>query len=490
MFTVALSHAFVRIVAVLFLAPSVAWAQYSGATDQPPAGLKAGWDSITEAEVKQSLTFLANECEGRGNGQPGYQKAAAYVAKRLKEWRLQPTGDKGSYYQSVLYRITRFTERGSFVAVLGAGDSIPAGQDLRMTELADAIDITAPVAIIRVQSDRPRIQRGALRGRIVLLESARLDPDLRNEVSGQNPAAILTVVKKPPEAAYDSFRISGAAGPPHRILPRGMISQKAADVIAKSVELPDAAGDAVQLSTIKMHLKADIESQTLDSPNVLAWLPGADPVLKDECVILAAHLDYLGKHGSVIYPGADDGGSGVSALLAVAHAMSMNPDRPKRSILFAFFSGHELQLAGSSWFVSHPVTPLDKIVAEVQLDKVGRASFGPQNGDETRIDAEADNASTLRVVGSRRVPGALDQAIQDANHAVGFKFIEDDEDQLFRTDTYSFLGSQVSVASLFDGFTPDDRQPSDTVDRIDWLKLTSSARLAYLTAIMMAEPQR
>ena len=110
-----------------------AFAQFPGTTTPPPADLKKGWDSMTIGQAKEILTFLANECDGRGSGQPGFQKAADFVAAHFKAWGLKPMGDNGTYFQNVPFNVSHYVDAGSSLDVLGSDKSIFAGPDFRMT---------------------------------------------------------------------------------------------------------------------------------------------------------------------------------------------------------------------------------------------------------------------------------------------------------------------------------------------------------------------
>ncbi len=272
----------------------------------------------------------------------------------------------------------------------------------------------------------------------------------------------------------------------------GVISAKAAADLVGSLELTDATLTPGKATPVKysrgyVRIKATVDAHQIGVPNVVALLPGSDADLSKEYIGIGGHLDHLGKQGTVIYPGADDDGSGSTAVLSIAHAMSINPKKPKRSILFMTFCGEEMGLIGSSYLVNHPMIPLDKMVSELQMDMVARDSYGAQNGDQRRIDVEKENLDTIRLVGSKRISTELDKVIQEANKCIGFKFKYDAEDVYTRSDHYNFASRGIPIAFLFDGFTPDYHQPSDTVDKIDFLKLANSAKLYYLTAYAISD---
>src|SRR5207237_6405311 len=107
--------------------------------------------------------------------------------------------------------------------------------------------------------------------------------------------------------------------------------------------------------------------------------------------------------------------SGSTAVLCIAKALSVNPLKPRRSILLMTFFGEEMGLLGSRFLSDHPPIPLEKMVSELQMDMVGRDSYGAQNGDPNRMDKLEENKDTMRLVGSKRISTQLDSTIQDVN---------------------------------------------------------------------------
>lgn len=469
-------------------------AQFPGVQQPPPAELKAGWDSISISQAKQILTFLANDCEGRGSGQPGFQKAADFVAAHFKAWGLKPLGDNGTYFQNVPFSQTHFVDSGSYIDVLGGNKTILAGKDYRMAGLSTDLNVTSVVAMIKPTSDSPDLTDVDLKGRIVIVMDDKLPNMLRIAISRQSPAAILNVLPSVPDISYSAQRLAGTTLPAQRPnrLPMGTISSQAASELLSGLTMSTDGGTGAKGATVTfskglVRLRAIVESKLIGVPNVVGLLPGSDPTLKAEYIGIGGHLDHLGKNGAVVYPGADDDGSGSTAVLSIAHAMTINRVKPKRSIVFMTFCGEEMGLIGSSYLVAHPPVPLNKMVAELQMDMVARDSYGAQNGDRRRIDVEKENLDTIRLVGSKRISTELDQTIQEVNKSVGFRFKYDAEDVYTRSDHYNFARNHIPIAFLFDGFTPDYHQPSDTVDKIDFLKLTNSAKLYYLTAYAIAD---
>jgi len=201
----------------------------------------------------------------------------------------------------------------------------------------------------------------------------------------------------------------------------------------------------------------------------------------------AGHLDHFGIQDGKTYPGADDDGSGSTAVIEVAKAMAANPKRPRRSIVFVTFFGEEQKLLGSHYFVAHPPVPLARIITMLQMDNVGRASEGPQQQEKPTIDRASDNRDTVRLVGSRRASTELDEVVRKMNAFVGLRLLDDAEYAFPRSDQANFARKGIPVCWWFTGYNPDYHEPTDTVDKIHWPKLTSIAKHVYLSAHALAD---
>ena len=217
-----------------------------------------------------------------------------------------------------------------------------------------------------------------------------------------------------------------------------------------------------------------MREETAGAPNVIAWLEGSDPELKNEYVVIGSHLDHLGIRNGKVYPGADDNGSGSTAVLSIARAMALNPVKPKRSVLFMWFTAEEVGLLGSRYYTDNPIHPLDKMTCMLNIDMVGR------NEDTGEGDTDADNEGHIHLVGSQRGDNKLHELILDVNKHVGFEFEMDMESVWNRSDQINFYNQGVPVAFMFGGMHPDYHQTSDQFEEINFKKIASAAKLYYL----------
>jgi hypothetical protein len=214
------------------------------------------------------------------------------------------------------------------------------------------------------------------------------------------------------------------------------------------------------------------------APNVAGILEGSDPVLKDEYVVFSAHMDHIGiglpnVEGDSINNGADDDGSGTTAVLEIAEAFVSLDTKPKRSAIFLLVSGEEKGLWGSAYFVENPPIPVNSMVADLNVDMVGR------NWQDTIVAIgmeHSDLGETLRLV-------------NEAHPELGMTAIDDiwpEERFYFRSDHYNFARKGVPVLFFFNGTHEDYHGRDDEVDRIDVEKAVRVSRLIFYLGYELA----
>ncbi|OFV90495.1 MAG: hypothetical protein A3G76_02265 [Acidobacteria bacterium RIFCSPLOWO2_12_FULL_65_11] len=280
--------------------------------------------------------------------------------------------------------------------------------------------------------------------------------------------------------------------------------------IAEAQEpLPSFRLDGVKLT---FNVDADYEVvRTRLTKNVVAIVEGSDPQLKDTYVVFGAHYDHVGyaegevtpgpngtrrlgapgrvtpgAEGDRIWNGADDDGSGIVAVMALAKAFAQGP-RPKRSLLFIWHSGEESGLWGSRYFADHPTVPIDRIVAALNIDMVGR-----------NRDDKSSEENTVYLVGSDRISTELHEINRGANEelprplTLNYEFNDpSDLEQLYtRSDHYSYASKGIPVIFFTTGLHPDYHANTDHVSKIEFDKLTRVVQLAYETGWRVANLDR
>lgn len=219
-------------------------------------------------------------------------------------------------------------------------------------------------------------------------------------------------------------------------------------------------------------------NQTIRGENVLGYIEGSD--LKDELLIITAHYDHLGKHDSLIFNGADDDASGVSAALEIAEAFMLAKKAghgPRRSILIMPVSGEEKGLLGSRYYTDNPIYPLENTVANLNIDMIGR------------LDDWHDNGNYVYLIGSDRLSydlHNLNEKINDDYIRIDLDYRFNDKDDpnryYYRSDHYNFAKNNIPVIFYFNGVHEDYHKPSDTIEKIDFDKINTITRLIFLTA--------
>ena len=176
-------------------------------------------------------------------------------------------------------------------------------------------------------------------------------------------------------------------------------------------------------------------------------------------------------------------------MLAIAHAMAL--DRPKRSILVIFHAGEELGLLGSEYNTDYaPAVPLENVLADLNIGMIGRSK---PPGDEERLDAHLSDANTIYLVGSNRLSKELHKISEDTNsqyQKLKLDYYYNDpgnpERIYYRSDHWNYAKHGIPVIFYFDGIHVDYHKPTDTVDKIDFAKMTSVARLVFETGWRLA----
>jgi len=239
------------------------------------------------------------------------------------------------------------------------------------------------------------------------------------------------------------------------------------------------------------HIVLSMQKTKTATQNVAGILDGTDPDLKKEYVVFSAHYDHLKTNSKgQIFPGADDDGSGTSAVLAIAHAMSLN--RPKRSVLVMFHAGEELGLLGSEYNTDvAPAVPLDKMVVDLNIDMIGRSK---PKGDNEKADEHLTDSNSVYLVGSDRISQELHKLSEATNadfQKLNLSYYYNDPNNAeriyYRSDHWNYAKHGIPIIFYFDGVHVDYHKPTDTVDKIDFNKLASITRLVFETGWRIAD---
>lgn len=513
-------------------------ATMAAAPDEAPA--PSPWASNPAAlRIQADVRALADDkLEGRETGTPGYDLAAAYVARRYHDIGLQPAGDDGSYFQAVpLLKATRerdgarfvVTRHGRSIALRFQDQYLPRADFNATGASIDAQAVFVGQAVAAPELGHDDFAGLDLHGRIAVLfggAPASFDNDRRafyastseklRAVASHGAIGAVFVSTAEDEARSPwargaerwekpSMRLRDADGSGIDTFPRlqvvAYVSAAAADLVfadseRSAAQLFEAARDGklkgfALPGTIAMSSRTKIEK--IESRNVVAALPGSDPALAAEHVVFSAHLDHLGIGAPVkdkagvedrIYNGAIDNALGVSIMLEAAHELAGARARPKRSLLFLATTGEEMGLLGAEWFASHPTVPPASMVANINMDMpvlmAPTTDVVPIGVDHSTLQSTLDAAA--KEIGVALSPDPFPE-----------------ENVFVRSDQYAFIRAGIPAVYLNGGVVPADKdkardpkialryflrncyhQPCDDADQP--IQYGDAARLARLNA--------
>ena len=434
--------------------------------------------------------------QGRDTGSPGLRKAEAYVVDELKKFGVQPAGKDG-YYQPVQFVSRQIIESESSAALIRDGkvEPLTLGDDIIFNTRVDlAPEVEAPLVFVGYGLTVPEKNYDDLagldvKGKVVVILSgspAEIPGALASHY--QTPAerwkalqkaGVLGVISIPNPASMDVpwSRIALNRAHPSMDLAEPVFSETAGEKLsmlmnpAKADRLFSGTGHTFdELAAlgkgrkplphfalpVSIRTRAKLERKNVDSANIIAKLPGSDPVLKNEYVVLSAHIDHIGIgepiHGDRIYNGAMDNASGSAVLLDVAAHLKNSPEKPKRSLLFVFVTGEEKGLLGSKYFTQYPTVDPKSMVADINIDM-----FLPIIPLKTLIVfglAESDLGDLATQVAEAR----------------GVQVEADPEPQrnlFIRSDQYNFI--RHGIPALMMGVAPDPGSPEQAQLFKDWL---------------------
>ncbi len=234
-----------------------------------------------------------------------------------------------------------------------------------------------------------------------------------------------------------------------------------------------------------LELKQEKKQDISYSSNVMAFIEGKDERIKDEIVVISAHYDHLGIRGEDIYNGADDNGSGTTALLEMAAAYAKAKAEgfgPNRSVLLIWVSGEEKGLLGSKYYVENPIFPLENTVVDVNVDMIGRV-------DEAHIN----NPRYIYVIGSNRLSTELHEINERMNEKYTdveldytYNAKDDPNRYYYRSDHYNFAELGIPSIFYFSGVHEDYHKISDTVEKIQFEKMEVITKLVFYTSWQLA----
>ncbi|MCI0405775.1 MAG: M20/M25/M40 family metallo-hydrolase [candidate division Zixibacteria bacterium] len=455
--------------------------------------------TISEDDIIRHIQVLASDSlEGRRSGEPGSAKAAAYIESEFKKIGLLPGGVNGTYRQP--FDVVAASELGEKNYLKVDGKELPIREKwmpLSYTQTGEAKGELVFAGFGITASDFGYDDYAGLdvKGKIVLVMKFgpegedrqnrynRFFPVRYKAMNAREHGALGVLVA----ATEDTFKYDAVSRLRHDwapgdagILVAGIDLAAANSIIEKGGKgtLDKIAIDIAHRSkpnsfelSVEMEFATSVKKRLTKTDNVIGFLPGNDPKVGSEVVVIGAHYDHLGKGGpeslspkeeGEVHHGADDNASGTAGLLELAEAFASFKPFLKRSVLFIAFSGEEEGTLGSSFFVKNPTVPFEKITSMVNMDMIGRMKD-----------------STIIIQGAGTSP-IWKELVGQANKRTGLK-IKFTDDGYGPSDHSPFYAKEKPVLFFFSGTHADYHKPSDTWEKINADGERLVLRLAYHT---------
>jgi Peptidase family M28 len=507
--------------------------------------LDGGLASISPPSLKEWLSYIASdELQGRDTYSAGLGLAAGYIQEHLRGWGVTPAGDPGQYLQTVRVLGVKTTSRSSVSVKVGSeirtfrdgeGVTFPRNMGGKQTFTIDRVEFMGyglDVAAANHVDYRGRDVKGAA---VVYLGSTAprgLDgPEYRRLMTGRNRYATdqkQAAASIGPAGSAGGGRGggAGAGGGGRGSAADFTTAQRLDQPVAPNVtagdefftflfsrskqryadlkKLADAHDPlpSFRLDGVTLTFEVDATYEVIRTQlthNVVGIVEGSDPQLKNTFVAFGAHYDHVGysdgqsggrppgrvtagANDDRVWNGADDDGSGTVALMSLARAFAEGA-RPRRSLLFVWHAGEERGLLGSRYFADYPTVPMDRIVAQLNIDMIGR-----------NRDDKTDQSNTVYLVGSDRISSELHEINREANRALPAPLTldyemndpSDLEQVYYRSDHYSYAAKGIPIIFFTTGLHADYHANTDDVSKIEFEKMARIAQLVYETGLRVS----
>ena len=477
--------------------------------------------SITARDLKKHLSFLASdELGGRYTLSQGNRIAARYLATELESYGYKGAARDGSFFQKVplSYRNVNMDKSGLTLEAGGKKQTFKYADDFAAPSPLE-LNITGNLVFVGYGIASPKDNHDDykgldVKGKIVValgnlsdaLKKAGFDEEKQIEAATAGGASALILIS-PPVYMASWTQIKGFIMRELASLPPASAKEVpaiyAGPDLAKALSrvmgkeetyLMTSKGEDVRPSAINAAGEIRVDVEVKEAPpayNVVGVLEGSDARLKDEYVVFSSHYDHLkSKENGEVYNGADDDGSGTVAVLEIAQAFAIGL-RAKRSVLIIFHTGEEMGLLGSEYNADYePVVPLSKLVADFNIDMIGRS----RPPDDTDIrDKELTDKDSVYVIGADKLSTELNQISEQTNAEttrLRFDYTYNDEAHpqqfYYRSDHYNYAKHGIPIIFYFTGVHRDYHLPTDDIEKIDFEKMERISRMVLATGWRVA----
>ncbi len=514
----------------------------------PVKAQKAGLEFINREDLKMHMQFLASEeLEGRDTGEPGLQVAARYLAVQAEHLGLQPADADQDYMQPYFIAEKSYDREKSSITISGVDGYVSVNKDPFYMLPAPPSDQTtlegevvfAGYGINSEEHEYNDFENIDIKDKVVLFMNrapmneegteAQFDKERWSGLQSfqfklpyifsQQPKAVLMVMDpksgmesigdvNPTVADYLGRSRTLKSGDEEPSAPGG--NRPGIVLIHRSVadQLLATAGKNLEDLQLEIdrnleprsfllegaHVKIDLtmENRDLEVYNIFGIIEGSDPDLKDEVVIYVAHYDHVGTDGQGgVFNGADDNASGTVALIEIAEAFMKESKRTRRSIGILWVSAEEIGLFGSQYFAEHPLVPLDRIAAVINLDMVGRTKM-QEDVESERTGLTIQARDSVKVIGglqSKVLMKINEKSLEEAGLHADYTYnnVTDPNRYYFRSDHINFARKDIPVLFYSTGTHRDYHMITDVEEAIDYSKFLTMARFCYTAGYNVAQ---
>lgn len=410
-----------------------------------------GWDELKNINIKDKIVLVLSEAPGKDNPESPFQKNKELKDKYFPARRMQMRRRGGP---------ARFSKT-SELAKLG-----PAAI-LQVANTGTDADVYRRLTTVRKPNDsRAIINRPRLRMSI---------PGASSTPSQARPP-VINITREMANAILEN-------------------SGKTIDELKAKIETTNKPASTA-LSGTRLTINSSSKTSLVRVSNVIGYIEGSDPELKDEVFVIGAHFDHLGYWEDYIYNGADDNGSGSVGVMNIAKAMAVNPIKPKRTVVFCLWTGEEKGLLGSRYYVANPVFPMDKTIGYLNYDMISRAfdsdtiarsirQYTVPGTEELIKKIRPDQFATV----SLTKDSGLFELTKEMNVYVGLDLSLREYDLgagSSGSDHSSFAAVDKPFVYYMAAMTADYHQPSDSVEKVSGELIAKISQIGYLTVFAFA----
>ncbi|MCI0523408.1 MAG: M28 family peptidase [Bacteroidales bacterium] len=493
---------------------------------------KKALNQITLDDARRHMKYLSSDAlEGRRTGSDGNIRAAEYISSTALEMGIKPLPGRNDLYQPLTYIKVSAIPGESVVTLTDSTGANPQTAELYpLMTPSDNVSFSGEVVFAGYGYTNSEAKYNdftgvSLNDRIVIIMTRK--PDLQGSgmpASDESLSENAEVRKLPmlmlqkakaifyvadPALGSDISSSSLSMGSSYQLVPlfksqslnfslnAYSITRQTADMLLRNAgvtlsEMQDSIATSKKPASfiipgLKADVKINVSRDTVTSFNIVGYIEGSDPKLRNECVIYTAHYDHSGFDSSGrVLNGANDNASGSTGLLAIARAFTSLDKKPPRSILFFWTTGEEEGLHGSTFYAENPLFPLENTIANINFDMIARSRRDTDTGASLNGKIDITGPDTIKVISAGESTAFVALAKESCLKSDLFPVDEGKGSHFSGSDHYPFHRKGVPAIFFFTGIHRDYHQHTDDYEFIDFDKLLKVSKAGFLTGYKLA----